>query len=127
MQAQEKNKETKKEKISKHQIITEISKSINIDVTKENIDNVISIFMEELFKELLCGAKIKIKNFGTFFMHKTIQKIHFDISSGSRILSGSYRDLFFKIHWKFRRFLMDEIDLDKTKANYRKEHRSRLK
>ena len=84
----------------------------NID--SEHIDNIVSILLDELIKEILIGNKIEIKNLGSFELKQLNDRWHINITTKERVLSKGKKTVKLAISDKFGKFLCDNLDWEKT-------------
>lgn len=78
------------------------------------ISAVISIFLDELLKDLLSGKKIKFHNLGDLYFKINQPRKHFNVWTQKVELSDKNRILIFDIAFKLKKNMAKFLDIDKT-------------
>ncbi len=97
--------------INKKNISLLITKKLNNNISYKNISDVISIFFEELFKELKTGKKIKIKNFCSFKLEKTKPRRYFNYWTKQFAISKGRPQFKIQLSYSLRKKISKHLDL----------------
>lgn len=91
-----------------------VNKKIKRVIHHYHVFSVITILFDEMLKDLRAGKTIKISNFGTLTLKQMKPRRYFDVKHQKVMLSSGKKILRFKLAPKFRKNLVDHVDLDKT-------------
>lgn len=91
-----------------------VSRKLKHIYSLSHVEGVISILFEEIVQDLQNDVTIIIGNFGEFILKKLAPRKHQDIKTGELVLSPGYKTIRFQINNKLRRFLIENLDIDKT-------------
>ena len=77
-----------------------------------HILSVFTILLEEIIMDLDAGKEIVVGGFGHFWLHQVADRAH--VFRGERLISAGKRALRFSLDKKYRNYLVDNLDLEKT-------------
>jgi len=95
-------------KYTKRELIQPIAQNLGDSINVAHIASVLSIFIDEMTKELLSGNEIKIANFGTFLLKNIKGTVFRNVVSKKLATSKKTRALRFKLTRRFRKWLSNK-------------------
>ena len=100
--------------VSKRSLWRYVNRKINRLVHHYHVFSVITILFDEMIADLVKGKQIKIKNFGTLTLKWLRPRKYFDVRFQQVMQAKAHRILRFTLAPKFRKKLVEHLDLDKT-------------
>lgn len=93
------------QKYTKRKLWLFLLKELNHSIHNAHVYSVINILIEELIKDLVAGKKIKIINFGSFFLKELKPRKFLDFATRHLKISGPSKTLRFKISENLSEFI----------------------
>ncbi len=100
--------------LNKREFCDIVFKTVKGSIAKKHVTNVVSIFLEELFKEIIYTNKLKIINFGSFHLKKMKPRKFFNVKEGKVTLSEGNNLLRFNMCKKIKKIIYKSLDINKT-------------
>lgn len=100
--------------ISKRILWRYVNKKLKNTIHNFHVFGVITILFDELIKELKANEKIKIFNFGTLSLKKTLPRKYYDITRKEIRISPGYKIMKFVLAPQIRKKICQQLDIDKT-------------
>lgn len=91
-----------------------IGKKLDHNIHKQNIMDVISLFVDEFAKELEIKKRINIPNFCVFLLEKNKPRKYHDIQKRQILMSDGKPMVKIKLSQAFRDRIIQELDIFKT-------------
>jgi nucleoid DNA-binding protein len=101
------------QKYTKRKLWLLLIKELNYVVHNTHVYSIINILVEEMIKDLMAGKKIKIINFGSFYLKDLKPRKFLDLVTREVKLSGSSKTLRFKISNNLSKFINSRKVCDK--------------
>lgn len=87
-------------------------------IKKAHIKSVVGLIFDEFLSLLIKDKKIKIINFGTFYLKKIKGRSYFDYQTRLRFMSKGKYKLSIKTYNTFKKFILKNADQQKIKENF---------
>jgi nucleoid DNA-binding protein len=101
--------------INKTGFIRYISSQIDLAWQRLHVIAVVGILFDELRKDLIAGKTIKIRNFGNWYIGKSLPKRHWNGEKVVQLRNGR-KDFYWKLPIRLSRFIRKHMDIPATLA-----------
>lgn len=91
-----------------------VNKTLNYKIHSAHVLAIINLLFDEIIKELLAGNEIKIGNFGILKLKNTKPRKYHNVVNSKIMESKGGKVLRFIISSKLSKFLIKNLDLNKT-------------